>query len=117
MITAGPAREAIDPVRFIGNHSSGKMGFALARAAIEAGATVTLVAGPVHLDTPARTTRIDVESARDMLNACQNACHQADIFIACAAVADYRRIRQGRDDGRSPHFARILLFHVDGYVR
>lgn len=92
VITAGPTREAIDPVRFIGNHSSGKMGFALARAAIEAGATVTLVAGPVHLDTPARTTRIDVESARDMLNACQNACHQADIFIACAAVADYRPV-------------------------
>lgn len=92
VITAGPTREAIDPVRFIGNHSSGKMGFALARAAIEAGATVTLVAGPVHLDTPERATRIDVESARDMLSACHSACHQADIFIACAAVADYRPV-------------------------
>ena len=92
VITAGPTREAIDPVRFIGNHSSGKMGFALARAAIEAGATVTLVAGPVHLDTPERANRIDVESAREMLSACEDACMQADIFIACAAVADYRPI-------------------------
>jgi phosphopantothenoylcysteine decarboxylase/phosphopantothenate--cysteine ligase len=92
VITAGPTREAIDPVRFIGNHSSGKMGFALARAAIEAGATVTLIAGPVHLETPERADRIDVESAREMLSACEGACTQADIFIACAAVADYRPV-------------------------
>ena len=92
VITAGPTREAIDPVRFIGNHSSGKMGFSLARAAIDAGASVTLVAGPVHLDTPEGVTRINVDSARQMLSACENACGQADIFIACAAVADYRPV-------------------------
>lgn len=92
VITAGPTREAIDPVRFIGNHSSGKMGFALARAAREAGATVTLIAGPVHLATPEGVERIDVESAQQMLSACEQRCEHADIFVACAAVADYRPI-------------------------
>ena len=70
LINAGPTREAIDPVRYISNHSSGKMGFALAEAAAEAGARVTLVAGPVNLPTPARVQRIDVISAQDMLDAC-----------------------------------------------
>jgi len=90
VITAGPTREAIDPVRYLSNHSSGKMGFALARAAIDAGAKVTLISGPVNLATPDRANRIDVVSALDMLAACRNACSEADIFIACAAVADYR---------------------------
>ena len=90
VITAGPTREAIDPVRYLSNHSSGKMGFALARAAIDAGAKVTLISGPVNLATPDRVNRIDVVSAMDMLAACRNACIEADIFIACAAVADYR---------------------------
>ena len=90
VITAGPTREAIDPVRYLSNHSSGKMGFALARAAIDAGAKVTLISGPVNLTTPDRVNRIDVVSAMDMLAACRNACIEADIFIACAAVADYR---------------------------
>ena len=90
VITAGPTREAIDPVRYLSNHSSGKMGFALARAAIDAGAKVTLISGPVNLTTPDRVNRIDVVSALDMLAACRNACSEADIFIACAAVADYR---------------------------
>ena len=89
LINAGPTREAIDPVRYISNHSSGKMGFALAEAAAEAGARVTLVAGPVNLPTPPRVERIDVVSARDMLAACEMAL-PADIFIASAAVADYR---------------------------
>ena len=89
LINAGPTREAIDPVRYISNHSSGKMGFALAEAAAEAGARVTLVAGPVNLPTPARVQRIDVISAQDMLDACLAAL-PADIFIASAAVADYR---------------------------
>lgn len=89
LINAGPTREAIDPVRYISNHSSGKMGFALAEAAIEAGARVTLVAGPVNLPTPARVQRVDVISAEDMLTACQ-AAMPADLFIASAAVADYR---------------------------
>ena len=70
LITAGPTQENIDPVRYITNHSSGKMGFALAEAAVEAGAKVTLITGPVHLPTPDRVNRIDVVSARDMLAAC-----------------------------------------------
>ncbi|MDQ1362640.1 MAG: phosphopantothenoylcysteine decarboxylase / phosphopantothenate---cysteine ligase [Pseudomonadota bacterium] len=90
LITAGPTLEAIDPVRFIGNRSSGKMGFALATAAIEAGAQVTLVSGPVALATPDRITRIDVESAADMQQAVMQQIPDKDIFIACAAVADYR---------------------------
>ena len=89
LINAGPTREAIDPVRYISNHSSGKMGFALAEAAAEAGARVTLVAGPVNLPTPARVDRIDVVSAAEMLAACEAAL-PADLFIASAAVADYR---------------------------
>ena len=91
VITAGPTREAIDPVRYLSNHSSGKMGFALARAAAEAGAETVLIAGPVDLDTPDRVTRINVESATDMLEASiQEVASGADLFIAAAAVADYR---------------------------
>jgi phosphopantothenoylcysteine decarboxylase/phosphopantothenate--cysteine ligase len=88
VITAGPTREAVDPVRFISNHSSGKMGYALARAAVEAGATVTLVSGPTHLPPPAGVTFIAVENALQMLAACE--ARTADIFIGVAAVADYR---------------------------
>jgi len=89
LITAGPTQENIDPVRYITNHSSGKMGFALAEAAAEAGAKVTLITGPVHLPTPDRVNRIDVVSARDMLAACE-AAMPCDLLIAAAAVADYR---------------------------
>ncbi|MFT7287070.1 MAG: phosphopantothenoylcysteine decarboxylase/phosphopantothenate--cysteine ligase [Halieaceae bacterium] len=90
LITAGPTREALDPVRYISNHSSGRMGFALAQAAVDAGARVTLVAGPVHLDTPDRVQRVNVASAGEMLEACLQAVKDCDIFIGCAAVADYR---------------------------
>lgn len=90
VITAGPTREAIDPVRYISNHSSGKMGFALAAACIEAGARVTLIAGPVALPTPERVRRVDVVTAIEMLAATEQACDDADILIATAAVADYR---------------------------
>lgn len=90
MITAGPTQEAIDPVRYISNHSSGKMGFALAKAAAERGATVTLVSGPVNLDTPENVSRKDVTTAIEMLNAVQSTIKSQHIFIACAAVADYR---------------------------
>ena len=90
VITAGPTREAIDPVRYISNHSSGKMGYALAEAAIEAGAEVTLISGPVNLEPPQRCTLIPVISAADMHSATMNACAGADILIAAAAVADYR---------------------------
>lgn len=125
LINAGPTREAIDPVRYISNHSSGKMGFALAAAAAEAGARVTLVAGPVNLATPARVERIDVVSARDMLDACLAAL-PADLFIASAAVADYRpeqcaesklKKTPGSDDGmllkmvRNPDILATLAGH------
>jgi len=91
VITAGPTREPLDPVRYLSNHSSGKMGFALAWAAAEAGAEVVLIAGPVALETPDRITRVDVESAQQMLDAVLEAVSSGtDIFIAAAAVADYR---------------------------
>jgi phosphopantothenoylcysteine decarboxylase/phosphopantothenate--cysteine ligase, prokaryotic len=90
MITAGPTREALDPVRYISNHSSGKMGYAVAAAAAKRGANVTLVSGPVNLATPAGVTRIDVNSALEMEAAVMAQISQQDIFIASAAVADYR---------------------------
>ena len=90
MITAGPTREEIDPVRYISNHSSGKMGFAIAKAAQQLGATVTLVSGPVNLPTPNKVMRKDVVSAQDMLEAVHQEIADQDIFIACAAVADYK---------------------------
>lgn len=93
LITAGPTRERIDPVRFISNRSSGKMGFAVAQAAREAGADVVLVSGPVTLATPPGVQRINVESADEMLEAVMGEVAQADIFISTAAVADYRPTR------------------------
>lgn len=114
LINAGPTREAIDPVRYISNHSSGKMGFALAEAAAEAGARVTLVAGPVNLPTPPRVQRIDVTTAVEMLAACEQAL-PADLFIASAAVADYRpaqcapgKLKKDttREDGMTLHLVR-----------
>jgi phosphopantothenoylcysteine decarboxylase/phosphopantothenate--cysteine ligase len=90
VITAGPTREAIDPVRFLSNHSSGKMGFALARAAAEAGARTTLIAGPVELPTPEHVQRIDVVSAAEMLDAALQHSGDASVFIGAAAIADYR---------------------------
>jgi phosphopantothenoylcysteine decarboxylase / phosphopantothenate---cysteine ligase len=90
LVTAGPTRERIDPVRFISNRSSGRMGFAVAQAAREAGASVVLVAGPVSLSTPAGVTRIDVESAADMLTAVLRELPGTEVFISTAAVADYR---------------------------
>jgi phosphopantothenoylcysteine decarboxylase / phosphopantothenate---cysteine ligase len=93
LISAGPTRERIDPVRFISNRSSGKMGFAVAQAAREAGAEVVLVSGPVSLPTPPGVRRIDVESAADMLTAVLKEVEGTDIFISTAAVADYRPAR------------------------
>ncbi|OOG56099.1 bifunctional phosphopantothenoylcysteine decarboxylase/phosphopantothenate--cysteine ligase CoaBC [Polaromonas sp. C04] len=90
LVTAGPTYEAIDPVRGITNRSSGKMGFAIARAAREAGAQVTLVAGPVSLPTPRGVTRVNVKSAQDMLEAVMQHAPTATIFVATAAVADWR---------------------------
>lgn len=90
LITAGPTREALDPVRFITNHSSGKMGFAIAQAAAARGAKVTLVSGPVSLATPQGVTRIDVGSALEMEHAVMEHAARQHIVIGCAAVADYR---------------------------
>ena len=90
LITAGPTREPIDPMRYISNRSSGRMGYAVAEACVEAGAKVTLVSGPVCLPSPERLTRIDIETAAEMLNAVESNLTECDIFISAAAVADYR---------------------------
>jgi phosphopantothenoylcysteine decarboxylase/phosphopantothenate--cysteine ligase len=113
LVTAGPTYEAIDPVRGITNLSSGKMGFAIARAARQAGAEVTVIAGPVSLATPRGVRRIDVRSAQDMFNAVQAQVAQAQIFIATAAVADWRPDTQADQkikkdgSGQTPHLAFI----------
>ncbi len=108
MITAGPTREAIDPVRYISNHSSGKMGFALAEAAVESGAKVILVSGPVNLPCPKHVTLVEVVSAADMYDAVHRELDGVDLFIAAAAVADYRpaiiaeqKIKKGKSDSLS----------------
>ena len=90
LVTAGPTEEPIDPVRVITNSSSGKMGYAVARAAREAGADVTLISGPVSLPTPAGVARVDVRTAREMFEAVKKDAKSADVFISVAAVADYR---------------------------
>ncbi len=94
LVTAGPTRESLDPVRFLSNRSSGKMGYALAAAAAEADAKVTLVSGPVTLEVPPKVQRIEVESAQQMSEATLARAAVTDILIACAAVADYRPIQQ-----------------------
>lgn len=90
VITAGPTEEPIDPVRYVSNRSSGKMGFALARAAYLAGAEVSLITGPTHLETPWGVTRIDVSTQKDMWEAVQSIFENTDIFMSAAAIADYR---------------------------
>ena len=90
LITAGPTREAIDPVRYISNHSSGKMGFAIASAAQQLGADVTIISGPVNITTPTHCDKISVTSAIDMHQQALKLAPKADVFVACAAVADYR---------------------------
>jgi phosphopantothenoylcysteine decarboxylase/phosphopantothenate--cysteine ligase len=90
VVTAGPTEEPVDPVRVLTNTSSGKMGYAVARAAREAGAEVTLISGPVSLPTPAGVARIDVRTAREMFDAVKKDVKRADVFISVAAVADYR---------------------------
>jgi phosphopantothenoylcysteine decarboxylase / phosphopantothenate---cysteine ligase len=105
VITAGPTREHVDPVRFLSNESSGRMGFAIARAAAARGDLVTLIAGPVHLETPPGVERVDVVSARDMLAAVKTAFEGADVLIMSAAVGDWRPARKlagkwrKKDDG------------------
>ena len=111
VVTAGPTFEALDPIRGITNHSSGKMGFAIARAAREAGAEVTLVAGPVHLPTPRGVARIDVQSAREMLEASQQAAQSASVFIATAAVADWRPASQSEQKIKKDGSGQVPVLH------
>ncbi len=105
VITAGPTREALDPVRYLSNHSSGKMGYALAQAAVDAGAVTTLISGPVALAAPDRVTLVPVQSAQQMYEQSLALLPDCDIFIACAAVADYRpasaelqKIKKGQEE-------------------
>jgi phosphopantothenoylcysteine decarboxylase/phosphopantothenate--cysteine ligase len=112
LVTAGPTFEPIDPVRGITNHSSGKMGFAIARAAAEAGAAVTLVAGPVHLPTPRGVRRIDVQTAQQMFDAVLPLAAQHEVFVATAAVADWRpatvhehKLKKAEGEVRAPSIA------------
>lgn len=126
LITAGPTREPIDPVRFVSNRSSGKMGFAIARAAAAAGARVTLVAGPVSLPTPAGVERVDVETAEQMRDATLSRCGDSHIYIGAAAIADYRpaeiaahKIKKRRDTMeldmvRAPDVLREVAALADG---
>ena len=93
LVTAGPTREALDPVRYLSNHSSGKMGYAIARAAADAGARTQLVSGPVNLPAPDRVLCHAVTSAQEMLDCCLELVADCDVFVACAAVADYRPAR------------------------
>jgi phosphopantothenoylcysteine decarboxylase / phosphopantothenate---cysteine ligase len=90
VVTAGPTQEAMDPIRYLSNHSSGKMGFSIAEAAKQAGAEVVLVAGPVSLETPLGVQRVDVVTALDMYAAVHQHIDSANVFIGCAAVSDYR---------------------------
>ena len=94
LVTAGPTREYVDPVRYLSNESSGKMGFEIARAGAAQGDEVTLIAGPVHLETPPGVRRIDVSSARDMLKAVRAEFSRADTLIMAAAVSDWRPARK-----------------------
>lgn len=112
-ITAGPTQEPLDPVRYISNHSSGKMGYALAQAATDAGAAVTLISGPVNLAQPDHVTRISVTTAEEMLSASLANIDDCDIFIACAAVADYRptaiaehKIKKGNEEIMELHLVK-----------
>ncbi len=113
LVTAGPTYEAIDPVRFIGNRSSGKMGFAIAHAAAQRGAEVILIAGPVHLETPRNVKRIDVESADDMLQAVRANAKKSDVIVMAAAVADFTPVRKEKnkikkEGGGAPLDLRLL---------
>jgi phosphopantothenoylcysteine decarboxylase/phosphopantothenate--cysteine ligase len=108
LLTAGPTREALDPVRFISNRSTGRMGFAVAEAAAAAGARVVLVSGPVSLKTPAGVERVDVESAVEMYDAVMKRVREANIFIATAAVADYRAASPAEQKIKKTHDALTL---------
>lgn len=115
LVTAGPTHEAIDPVRFIGNHSSGKMGYAIAERLVALGADVTLVSGPTALDAPAKVSRKQVTSAREMLNTCESLFAQSDIIVMSAAVADYtpQEVAPQKIKKKDQQFAIPLVKTVD----
>lgn len=113
LVTAGPTYEAIDPVRFVGNRSSGKMGFAIANAAAQRGAEVTLVAGPTHLETPRNVIRIDVESAQEMLTAVLAHTKKTDAVIMAAAVADYRPANPAKHKIKKYSSSKALEFQLE----
>jgi len=120
LITAGPTREAVDPVRYLGNRSSGKMGFALAEAFLAAGNEVILISGPVHLDTPAGVMRIDVESAAEMHAAVVENIGDVDIAVFAAAVADFRPAQKAgqkiKKDGRSGDRGSLMTLELERTV-
>lgn len=115
VVTAGPTREKIDGVRFISNYSSGKMGFAVARAASERGALVTLITGPVHLETPSGVKRLDVETAMEMHDAAKSCFKSCNIFIGAAAVSDYRPATsfEGKMKKEKPEIELTLIKNPD----
>ena len=115
VVTAGPTREKIDGVRFISNYSSGKMGFAIARAAAKRGALVTLITGPVHLETPPGVIRLDVESALEMHDAAGSCFKNCNIFIGAAAVSDYRPLdpSEGKMKKENPEIELTLVRNPD----
>lgn len=112
LITAGPTREALDPVRYLSNYSSGKMGYAIAQAAAKRGAKVTLISGPVNLATPENVTRIDVQSAQQMHEAVQNQVKDHCIFIACAAVADFKPVQIASQKVKKTDDSQEMTLHL-----
>ncbi len=115
IVTAGPTREKIDGVRFISNYSSGKMGFAIARAAAKRGALVTLITGPVHLETPPGVNRLNIESALEMHDAAASSFKSCNIFIGAAAVSDYRPLdpSEGKMKKENPEIKLTLVRNPD----
>ena len=111
VVTAGPTREPIDPVRYISNRSSGKMGYAIAEAALAAGHNVVLISGPVNLDPPRGARFIPILTSDDMYNAVHKHVRDCDVFVMCAAVADYRplKISETKIKKRDEHFALDLI--------
>lgn len=118
LVTAGPTREAMDPVRYLSNHSTGKMGYAVAKVAAMRGAEVTLVSGPVELETPVGVKRVDVTTAREMFEAVRDLAPEQDIIVKAAAVADYRPMNVSREKVKKSDSAlAILLERTDDILR
>ena len=117
LITAGPTREAIDPVRFLTNHSTGKMGYALARIAAMRGADVTIVSGPVQLSVPLTVKCVNVTTAKEMFDAVRELAPEQEIIIKAAAVADYRPARQQREVKKTDGVLSLPLERTDDILQ